>query len=181
MRQTWTILLTVLLIVPELSAKPAEDWATIVRLRWDTPVLMELWNGQEYVGRFHSADSRFFRMKVRDTSSAGLTVLREFPREQVRIVERPENRQSPPYGLMRGAQIAGGTGGAIAGGIATGRAWPLGAVLGGAGGIIGGTIVGGAVGLVMITRNSHAKILYESQAQPPVARPPASQKPIPQF
>jgi hypothetical protein len=42
MRQIWAILLTVLSIAPELSAKSTDDWAAVVHLRWDTPVVMEL-------------------------------------------------------------------------------------------------------------------------------------------
>jgi hypothetical protein len=44
-----------------------------------------------------------------------------------------------------------------------------------------GTLVGGAAGLVMMSRNSHAKIVYQAHKQPPVARPPADQKPMPHF
>jgi hypothetical protein len=181
MRQIWAILLTVLSIAPELSAKSTDDWAAVVHLRWDTPVVMELWNGQEYVGRFDSADSGRFRMKLRDATSAGSIVMREFPREQVRIVERPAEPPSPPYGLIRGGQIAGGIGGAVAAGIATGHAWPFGAVVGGLGGMAAGTLVGGAAGLVMMSKNSHAKIVYQAHKQPPVARPPADQRPMPHF
>ena len=82
-RRIFVILLGVLLIVPELPAKTSDDWTKIAKLAWDTPVLMELWSGQEYVGRFHSADDRFLRLKVRE-GSGGPVEIREFSRPQVR-------------------------------------------------------------------------------------------------
>jgi hypothetical protein len=172
-RRIFVILLGVLLIVPELPAKTSDDWTKIAKLAWDTPVLMELWSGQEYVGRFHSADDRFLRLKVRN-GSGGPVEIREFSRLQVRIVERLEGTQHDPYAFLRGGQLIGAAGGAIAAGIATGRAWPLGAMIGGLGGMAAGSLFGGAVGLVMMNGNHRRKILYESHQPPAVARPPAS-------
>ena len=89
-------------------------------------------------------------------------------------MERLEGTQHDPYAFLRGGQLIGAAGGAIAAGIATGRAWPLGAMIGGLGGMAAGSLVGGAVGLVMMNGNHRRKILYESHQPPAVARPPAS-------
>jgi hypothetical protein len=177
MRRAIMMFVGLLLLVPELPAKTSADWSSVENLKWEAPVHMELRNGQEFSGRFDSADDRTLRIKVRDATQNGLSVLKEFPRAQVRIVEQLAGPRKDPYPYLRGGQVIGGVGGAIAGGVATGRAWPVGALFGGLGGLAAGTLVGGTVGVVAMGGNRHPKIVYESQERPPVARPPVKVQP----
>jgi hypothetical protein len=166
--------------VAGFAGSPA-DWSAVQRLKWDAPVRVELWNGHEYVGRFDSADSATFRLKVVSHEQNGQTAtVQTFAQPDVRIVEVFGGRHGQdPTGTVRAGMLVGATGGAIAAGIASGRAWPIGALAGGFGGAAAGAVGGGLVAILKDAPRSHRKVIFESQQRRRVARPPAESAPAP--
>ncbi len=149
-------------------AHPSDDWTKVEKIAFESPVRVELWNGNEYFARFHSADAQVIRIKVRDPKQYSLTVRQEIARDQVRLVEKLGGGHADPYPYMRTGQVVGGVGGATALGIAMGRAWPFGVFLGGLTGVMLGTMGGGAVAIVAETNSHRRKIVYISD-KPPVS------------
>lgn len=180
-RQIFGMALMSLLVTADLQASSRADWKAVEGLHWDAPVRMETWSGQEFIGRFDSADDQSCRLKVRaeDGAPGQTAMVREFPRSQVRIIERLRGRDANFDTYIRTGQVLGGVTGAVGLGLAVAhRAWPLGVVFGGLGGMAAGTVVGGSVALLARSSRHHDKIIYESRTRPPIARPPV-QTPAP--
>ena len=117
-------------------------------------------------------------MKVSDMKQRGQIVMKEFPREQVRVVVR-QKPSHDPYRTLAISQGVGAVGGAIALGIASKHAWPAGALFGGLGGFAGGTIVGGVIGTGELIASQRDRIVYQAE-RAPVAQnlDPASMAPV---
>jgi hypothetical protein len=179
MRRVMGIVLVLFIACSLAAAGPSAEWSNVQKIKWDTPVRMELWNGHEYVGRFDFADATSFRLKVASHEQTGQTAtVQTFAQEDVRIVEVFGGRRAQdPTNTIRAGMLVGATGGAIAGGIASGKAWPVGALAGGFGGAAAGAIGGGLVAIAKDTPRSHRKIVYESHQPPSVAKPPQYMKP----
>lgn len=179
MRPTIRVIVLLVLGVTLALAEPAADWSSVERIKWDTPVRVELWNGHEYVGRFDAADDTTFRLKVVSHEQTGQTAtVQTFAREEVRIVEVFDGRGGrDPSNTIRAGMMVGAVGGAIAGGIASGKAWPIGALAGGFGGAAAGVIGGGLVAIAKDAPRSHRKIIFESRQRPPAAKPPQTPAP----
>ncbi|HEY3929023.1 MAG TPA: hypothetical protein VGL89_11650 [Candidatus Koribacter sp.] len=173
-RRLFWMILCFLLSTNALWAKGSDDWQVVTRLKWDSPLRVELWSGQEYAGRFDMADEHVFRLKLPSHDSAGRTgTVLTFAREQVRIVLRISNHYPDLETYQRAGMIAGGiTGAAVLGMAVKHSAWPAGALLGGAMGLGGGALLGGMAGLAAHGAGRHEKVAYQSRTEPPVARPP---------
>ncbi len=169
MRRLCAFLMFAFWFVPRLSAKPPEDWNHVEKIRWDTPVRVEIWSGEEVVGRFQSATDTAIQLKVRDSKQHGLTVRRDLAREDVHVVEQLGRQHQDPYKLMGSAQIIGGVSGAIAVGVLAGKAWPIGVLAGGAAGALAGTMLGGTAAIVSETRSRQHKVVYQAPSHPATA------------
>ncbi|ABF40874.1 hypothetical protein Acid345_1873 [Candidatus Koribacter versatilis Ellin345] len=166
MRSVIAALLSIFLGIAPAVAQPSGDWIKVEKIPFESVLRVELWNGDEYVGLFHSADDTVLRLKVRDPNQNGLTVRREVSRHQVHVVEQLGGKHVDPYKYLSTGQIVGGAAGAASIGIAAGRAWPLGVLIGGLAGAAIGTAVGGTVGIVANTKNHRRKIIYMANQAP---------------
>jgi len=162
MRSVIAALLSIFLAIAPAIAQPSGDWTKVEKVPFESAVRVELWNGNEYVGLFHSADDAVIRLKVRDANHNGLTVRQEVSRDQIHVVEQLGGRHTDPYKYLGTGQIVGGVAGAAALGAASGRAWPIGVLIGGLAGAAIGTAVGGTVGIVADTKNRRHKIIYQA-------------------
>src|ERR1700760_4985314 len=117
MRSVIAAMLSIFLGIAPVIAQPSSDWSKVEKVPFESAVRVELWNGNEYVGQFHSADDTVIRLKVRDAKQNGLTVRQEISRDQIHVVERLGGRHTDPYKYLGTGQIIGGVGGATAMGI----------------------------------------------------------------
>jgi hypothetical protein len=167
-----TLISAILVFVQPCLAQSRADWGAVQRLKWDTPARVELWTGQEYVGRFDLADARILRLKVVNRQETGQTASAiNFAREDVRVVATLGRSGRDPEATLHNGAVIGAVGGAIAVGIAARNAWPIGALAGGAAGAMAGTIVGSTVAIAKDAPR-RGKIVYESDVRPPVPQPP---------
>lgn len=158
-------LLAFLLMVPAIPAKIKADWTRVEKLPFDVPLWVDTTDGNAYEGRFFSADPDALRLKVRDASQGGLWVRRELPRKSIRRVVLMRARDSDIRPTLLKGQLIGAAGGAVAGGIIAGRAWPIGVPLGALEGSIAGLVVGGAVAVTRTLHASHSAVIYEADLQ----------------
>lgn len=166
-RRIFAVLMSVLFFVPELPAKARPDWSEVEKLKQRSMVRVFLWDGRQVIGEFESADAGVLKIAVYADPEIRIGSEREFQRAQVRAVYRTPRSQANPEKYLKTGIVVGGVGGAIVGGVATGKAWPLGVVLGGATGAMLGTMVGGVAGVGdVVFRGHHAKLVYESTRRP---------------
>lgn len=155
-----------LLFVPELVAQTKSDWGDVQRLKPKSEIRVVLWDGQNLVGRFESADVSVLKMAVFPDPSVRLGSLREFKREQIHGVFKTHLSPPDPDRYAGTGMVVGGATGAAVVGARMGRAWPLGVILGGCAGAALGVMVGTTAGIGVTIKNHRDKLIYESTTRP---------------
>ena len=169
MRRTFTVLLIVLLLVPELPARGKGDWENVKKLKSGTTIEIFLWSGESLHGEIDAVTDTGLQLAPPYRHQAG--ALHEVDRKTIRSIVRfrepylPDSRRW----MITGA-VAGGAVGVAAGAIGDIRRrgnyhWIEGA--------FGGTVLGflvscgalAAVGAFDIGRLARRrKVVYEDKS-----------------
>lgn len=96
MRRTMTVLLIVLLLVPELPARSNNDWEKVKKLKPGTAVQILLWSGDNLRGRIDSVGDAGLHLTMADGSSSQTSRLSELDRISIRRIARIP--PTPPAG-----------------------------------------------------------------------------------
>jgi hypothetical protein len=173
MRRTMTVLLIVLLLVPELPARSNNDWEKVKKLKPGTAVQILLWSGDNLRGRIDSVGDAGLHLTMADGSSSQTSRLSELDRISIRRIARirQPNLPDPKRWMLTGA-LAGGAIGLTAGTVADlkhgGNYRWFGGGLGGAGmGFLASCMALAAVGIVDVSRGLRRKVVYEDNVNHP--------------
>lgn len=172
MRRAIVVVVCLLLIAPEVSARDLGDWKNVTRLKRGTSVLVSLWNGDQLEGRLESVSDTGLSVGSPDGTRANAQWSEAVERGSVRRVVRWRGRGDlpDPGKVMIIGTTAGFAAGAIAGGIqdATGRNQGRGITYGLAGGVLGffgSCVVLTGIGAVSLGRGPRrTEVVYEVKA-----------------
>ena len=174
MRRVVVLLLSILVLIPKLSARNKSDWANVQLLKPGTPVTISLWAGYQLRGTLEAVNDSGLSLTWLDAKGNLIQSSYHVDRASVRKIVRFRHPKLPqdPGRIMLIATVAGAAVGATAGGIDdatdhnSGR-WFTGG-LGGAGiGFFGSCVVLGGIGAtkggIMLFHRS--TVVYEDRDQ----------------
>lgn len=180
MRRTLAIALVTLLIAPNLSAT-RNDWRSVKKLKPDTPVQIQLWNGNFKTGDLTEATNDSVQLYTADQSNLQSSWQTTIPRNDIhRIYALRRHAHLPDSNrwMIAGAAVGGviGVGAGAASDIKHGNngRWVVGGLAGAILGFVAATAALAVVGTYELTKlPRHTKLIYESQS-PPSPDPPQS-------
>lgn len=178
MRRVIAVVVCLLLLAPEVSARNLGDWKNVTRLKRGTSVLVSLWNGDQLEGRLESVSDAGLSVGSPESTRSNLKWSQVVERGSVRSIVRWRGHGDlpDPGKVMIIGTTAGLATGAIVGGIqdATGRNQARGLTYGLAGAALGffGScfVLAGVAGVSLARGPRRTEVVYEARASASATR-----------